>query len=133
MNRYVLALISSILPFAYPCFTGTGYVHINPTPSGYVNRTFVQQGYKWKPKAEDPSLTTHTNLSTTDADADLKPKAPVNPCSHWYPGHRPFESPEVNNIANYMTTLPALRAYVDLRSYGQMSECSSAFLCWIVG
>lgn len=67
------------------------------------------------------------NLSTPEAD--LKPKAPVNPCSHWYPGHRPFESPEVNNIANYMTTLPALRAYVDLRSYGQMSECASPFLC----
>lgn len=44
----------------------------------------------------------------------------ADPCSPWYPGHRPFESPEVNNIANFITTLPSLKAYVDLRSYGQM-------------
>ena len=50
-----------------------------------------------------------------------KPKAPTDPCTPWYPGHRAFESPEVNNIANYITTLPTLKAYIDLRSYGQMS------------
>ena len=26
----------------------------------------------------------------------------------------------MNNIANWVTTLPSLRAYIDLRSYGQM-------------
>ena len=53
--------------------------------------------------------------------ASKKPKTPTDPCTPWYPGHRAFESPEVNNIANYITTLPVLKAYIDLRSYGQMS------------
>ena len=44
----------------------------------------------------------------------------ADPCSTWYPGHRPFEAPEVNNIANYIQTLPDLKAFIDLRSYGQM-------------
>ena len=46
----------------------------------------------------------------------------ADPCSPWYPGHRPFEAPEVNNIANFITTLSSLKAYVDLRSYGQMGR-----------
>ena len=55
-----------------------------------------------------------------------KPRpVPADPCSHWFPGHRPFEAPEVNNIANYITQLPNLHVFLDLRSYGQMCECLS--------
>jgi len=50
-----------------------------------------------------------------------------DPCSHWFPGHRAFESPEVNNIANFVTTLPNVVGFLDLRSYGQMSESDSLF------
>lgn len=49
----------------------------------------------------------------------------ADPCSTWYPGHRAFEAPEVNNIANYVQTLPNLKAFIDLRSYGQMCMYSS--------
>ena len=70
------------------------------------------QGYKWKAKTD---LVKNKN----------KPSPPTDPCMHWYPGHRPFEAPEVNNIANYVTTLPALGAYIDLRSYGQMRASAS--------
>jgi len=60
-----------------------------------------------------------------------------DPCSHWFPGHRAFESPEVNNIANFVTTLPNVVGFLDLRSYGQMSESdsllsvSSDFVCLV--
>lgn len=30
----------------------------------------------------------------------------------------------MNNIANFVTTLPNLKAFIDLRSYGQMRECA---------
>ncbi|KIP09376.1 hypothetical protein PHLGIDRAFT_126383 [Phlebiopsis gigantea 11061_1 CR5-6] len=73
------------------------------------------QGHKWKPDAQFPAL--------------KKNKGPVDPCSYWYPGHRAFESPEVNNIANYITTLPNLRAYIDLRSYGQMISAPFSHSC----
>jgi len=59
-----------------------------------------------------------------------KPREPINPCSHWYPGTRPFEAPEVNNMANWITTLPNLVGFVDLRSYGQMRGSSlTNFFC----
>ncbi|KAI0826569.1 hypothetical protein BC628DRAFT_1536503 [Trametes gibbosa] len=77
-------------------------------------------GYKWKSKSRLPSLADDTD-ETSVADSD--------PCSTWYPGHRPFEAPEVNNIANFITTLPALKAYVDLRSYGQMLSTPYSFSC----
>jgi len=67
-------------------------------------------GYKWKPSAADRPLL-------------------ANPCSHWYPGHRAFESPEVNNIANFVTTLPNLQAFIDLRSYGQMLSAPFSYSC----
>lgn len=70
------------------------------------------QGHKWKKRADFPTA------------ASKKPKSPTDPCTQWYPGHRAFESPEVNNIANYMTTLSEVKAYIDLRSYGQMSACA---------
>jgi len=75
-------------------------------------------GHKWKARADFPTLTT-----------SKKPKTPTDPCTPWYPGHRAFESPEVNNIANWITTLPALKAYLDLRSYGQMLSTPFAYSC----
>lgn len=56
-----------------------------------------------------------------------KPREPTNPCSHWYPGTRPFEAPEVNNMANWITTLPNLIGFINLRSYGQMRGSSQPF------
>ncbi|KAH9849312.1 hypothetical protein C2E23DRAFT_839677 [Lenzites betulinus] len=77
-------------------------------------------GYKWKSKSKLPSF---DDVETEGRAADS------DPCSTWYPGHRPFEAPEVNNIANFITTLPALKAYVDLRSYGQMLSTPYSFSC----
>jgi len=79
-------------------------------------------GYKWKPKARFP-------LATGQKKKSKKPTLPTDPCAPWYPGHRPFESPEVNNIANWLTTLPNLHAYVDLRSYGQMLSTPYSYSC----
>ena len=83
----------------------------------------ILQGYKWKAKSRLPSF-----ANATDEEALYKPGrgADADPCSTWYPGHRAWEAPEVNNIANWVTTLPSLRAYIDLRSYGQMRALFSS-------
>ncbi|PIL27555.1 hypothetical protein GSI_10706 [Ganoderma sinense ZZ0214-1] len=83
-------------------------------------------GYKWKAKSDLPSV---------DDDADeFSSSRPgkgtdADPCSTWYPGHRAFEAPEVNNIANYIQTLPNLKAFIDLRSYGQMLSIPFSWSC----
>jgi len=76
-------------------------------------------GYKWKARADFP----------TSRPSENEPVAVADPCTHWYPGHRAFEAPEVNNIANYITTLPALRGYIDLRSYGQILSTPFSYSC----
>lgn len=73
------------------------------------------QGYKWRSKAAEFSGSLSKNRTHPVVH-------PPDPCSHWYPGSRPFESPEVNSIANWITTLPNLAAFFDLRNFGQMSE-----------
>jgi len=78
-------------------------------------------GYKWKPTAGELSRIGSGNMA--------KPKIPTDPCSHWYPGTRPFEAPEVNNIANFVSTLPNLMAFVDLRAYGQMLSSPYSYSC----
>ncbi|KAI0360633.1 Zn-dependent exopeptidase [Trametes cingulata] len=83
-------------------------------------------GYKWKAKSRLPSLTDSTNETST---LDTLDALEADPCSPWYPGHRPFEAPEVNNIANFITTLPSLKAYIDLRSYGQMLSTPFSYSC----
>ncbi|KAL5532375.1 hypothetical protein ACEPAF_5945 [Sanghuangporus sanghuang] len=109
-------------------------------------------GYHWSPS--DRSLIEEEedlNLDLTDFDDEdigavkkkkgkkgkkkkpKKPKknrpAPADPCSHWFPGHRPFEAPEVNNIANYIMQLPNLHVFIDLRSYGQMLSWPYSYAC----
>lgn len=68
-------------------------------------------GYKWKNTAGGPTAT------------------PADPCSHWYPGSRPFEAPEVNSLANYVNSLPNPVAFVDLRSYGQTISAPFSYSC----
>ncbi|KAL6299378.1 hypothetical protein BKA93DRAFT_931543 [Sparassis latifolia] len=79
-------------------------------------------GHKWKPTARFPRLKA-ADPSTSNS------RGGIDPCTQWYPGHRPFQSPEVNNIANYITTLPALQVYIDLRSYGQMLSAPFSYSC----
>ncbi|KAH0578775.1 hypothetical protein H2248_002972 [Termitomyces sp. 'cryptogamus'] len=75
-------------------------------------------GYKWKALAEEQSRKPRHRGSGLAA-----------PCSHWYPGHRPFEAPEVNNIANMVSTIPNLVGFLDLRSYGQMLSSPFSYSC----
>ncbi|KAI0746824.1 hypothetical protein C8Q80DRAFT_1104791 [Daedaleopsis nitida] len=82
-------------------------------------------GYKWKAKSHLPSFANVTEHEVHTAGRGVD----ADPCSTWYPGHRPFEAPEVNNIANYITTLPSLKAFVDLRSYGQMLSIPYSWSC----
>ncbi|KAF9443913.1 peptidase M14 [Macrolepiota fuliginosa MF-IS2] len=78
-------------------------------------------GFKWKSTVGDVPMVA--------ASSKLRPTLPADPCSHWYPGHRPFEAPEVNNIANFVTTLPNLVGFLDLRSYGQMLSAPFSYTC----
>jgi extracellular matrix protein 14 len=81
-----------------------------------------------------------------DDAGDLKKKKkkqePADPCSHWYPGHRAFEAPEVNNLANYITKVNGIGmgagkggivAFFDLRSYGQMRAFSPSVFLYHTG
>ncbi|KAB5593906.1 Peptidase M14, carboxypeptidase A domain containing protein [Ceratobasidium theobromae] len=54
---------------------------------------------------------------------------PEDPCSHWYPGAYPFQAPEVIAIANYIRRTPEIRAFLDLRSYGQMLMYPYSYTC----
>ncbi|KAJ6481437.1 peptidase M14 [Mycena vitilis] len=134
----------------------------SPNPDGYAytwdtdrfwykNRQIVGPGAKcigidmnrnwgshWKPHAKHPLLW----ADDADADGELKKKKkrkePADPCSHWYPGHRAFEAPEVNNLANYITKINGIGkgadrdgivAFLDLRSYGQMLATPYSYKC----
>ncbi|KAJ7018692.1 peptidase M14 [Mycena alexandri] len=113
----------------------------------YKNRQIVGPGAKcigidmnrnwgdhWKPHAKYPLL-----WEGDDFKKKKKKKTePADPCSHWYPGHRAFEAPEVNNLANYITKVNGvgkgagkggIAAFLDLRSYGQMLAAPYSYKC----
>ncbi|KAI0300500.1 hypothetical protein B0F90DRAFT_1846663 [Multifurca ochricompacta] len=71
-------------------------------------------GYKWKAKSNG---------------LRIDKSVPTDPCSHWYPGNRPFQAPEVNNMENYFSRLPRLKGFLDLRSYGQMLSTPFSYSC----
>ncbi|KZS90090.1 hypothetical protein SISNIDRAFT_488625 [Sistotremastrum niveocremeum HHB9708] len=58
-----------------------------------------------------------------------KKKLPKDKCSHWYPGSRPFEAPEVVNVATFVSSLKRKMAFLDLRSYGQMLSTPYSYSC----
>lgn len=103
----------------------------NPNPDGYVY-TWETDRYWYKnrqilgPHVGCRGLDTNRNWGYKwhhePVEGAFKPDTPIHPCTHWYPGSRPFQAPEVNDIANYVATLPDLIGFLDLRSYGQMSE-----------
>ncbi|KAF9061924.1 hypothetical protein BDP27DRAFT_1337417 [Rhodocollybia butyracea] len=125
------------------------YIIPNPNPDGYTytwefdrfwykNRQIMgpnekctgldmgrNWGYKWKDHA------TGGGDNFDDEYLQNKDDTPVDPCSHWYPGHRAFESPEVNNIANFITTLSNRKAFLDLRTYGQMLSPPYSYSCTV--
>ncbi|KAF7369469.1 Zinc carboxypeptidase [Mycena venus] len=114
-------------------------------------------GSHWKPHAKNPLLwdsdfsisdlddeqehqnsTMGTNKKKANKGKKSKKNGPADPCSHWYPGHRAFEAPEVNNLANYITKVNGIGkgagkggivAFLDLRSYGQMLAAPYSYKC----
>ncbi|KAJ7738017.1 peptidase M14 [Mycena olivaceomarginata] len=80
-------------------------------------------GAHWEPTADPPTPW-------------LKKNETVDPCSPWYPGHRAFDAPEVNNLANYIAAIndanknqTGIAAFLDLRSYGQMLVRPYSYTC----
>ncbi|KIY52782.1 peptidase M14, carboxypeptidase A, partial [Fistulina hepatica ATCC 64428] len=102
-------------------------------------------GYKWKPEAKGGAqldvddkydeLSEHADIKasskkTKTVKKSKKTKPPIDPCSHWYPGNRPFESPEVNNLANYVQAIQTeVVSFIDLRSFGQMVSSPYSYSC----
>ncbi|KAJ2916672.1 hypothetical protein MD484_g3762, partial [Candolleomyces efflorescens] len=136
---HALAL-NSTEPFSLHSLLDVFNFHIIPTPNpdGYVY-TWKKDRYWYKNRQVVDS---HVKCRGVDMNRNwgyqwhhepvhgpLRPTHPVDPCSHWYPGGRPFESPEVNGIANYVTTLTDLTGFLDLRSYGQMISTPFSYTC----
>ena len=99
----------------------------DPVPHQSIHIASQTQGYKWTPSVpltfSNTTTTSQTPQPQPNPESKKKKKKkhpPSHPCSHWYPGNRPFQAPEVYHIATYIETLPNLKAFVDLRSYGQM-------------
>ncbi|KAF9261640.1 Zn-dependent exopeptidase [Marasmius fiardii PR-910] len=88
-------------------------------------------GYKWEPYSvgEDYLQSNHSTPFSSEFREKKSKRPPADPCSFWYPGHRPFESPEVNNIANWAGTLPNLVGLIELRAYGQMLSTPFSYSC----
>ncbi|KAJ8473835.1 hypothetical protein ONZ45_g16151 [Pleurotus djamor] len=93
-------------------------------------------GYKWKPYSTPSPFGEEEEQSTKKPKRPKKKPLPDTPCSVWFPGHRPFESPEVNNVANFIGSLNGaggpqgrVKAFVDLRSYGQMLSSPYSYTC----
>jgi len=53
-------------------------------------------------------------------DYEWQPSDDTDPCSHWYPGAKPFDAFETRAISAYIKRTPNIRAFIDLRSYGQL-------------
>ncbi|KAF5313664.1 hypothetical protein D9611_010204 [Ephemerocybe angulata] len=110
----------------------------SPNPDGYAY-TWTNERYWYKNRQ---TLAAHVPCKGLDTNRNwgyqwhhepvegaLHPDVPVDPCSHWYPGNRPFQAPEVNDIANYVATIPDLIGFLDLRSYGQMISTPYSYSC----
>jgi len=107
------------------------YIVPVPNPDGYVY-TWEQDRFWYKnrlqlgPEARCVGVDMNRNWGYKWKANKLRPE---DPCSHWYPGNRPFQAPEVNNMENYFSRLPHLKGFLDLRSYGQMLSTPFSYSC----
>ncbi|KAI0055428.1 peptidase M14 [Artomyces pyxidatus] len=111
------------------------YIIPVPNPDGYVytwetDRFWYKNRLPLGPEAKCVGVDMNRNWGYKWKSHSKDFKAPPqDTCSHWYPGRRPFQAPEVNNIANYILQKPRLKAFMDLRSYGQMLSAPYSYSC----
>jgi extracellular matrix protein 14 len=113
---------------------------ISPSADAHENAGIVsksgKKSKKSKPKDSKKKKSKKSKKDKSKKDKDSNKNTPetprppaTDPCSHWYPGTRAFESPEVNAIANFVATIPNLVGYVGLRNYGQMLSSPFSYTC----
>ncbi|KAF5372375.1 hypothetical protein D9615_009274 [Tricholomella constricta] len=95
-----------------------------PNPDGY-NYTWESDRYWYKTRQRMGSKNKCFGLDM-NRNWGYKWKAIAEESSS---GHRPFEAPEANNIANMIITIPNLVGFIDLRSYGQMLSSPYSYSC----
>ncbi|KAF8483597.1 hypothetical protein DFH94DRAFT_722874 [Russula ochroleuca] len=114
------------------------YIVPVPNPDGYVytwerDRFWYKNRLQLDPKARCIGVDMNRNwgykwkAKSNEFQADKSGRK--DPCSDWYPGNRPFQAPEVNNMENYFSRLPRLKGFLDLRSYGQMLSIPFSYSC----
>ena len=126
MNRSVSFFAFQLSEVALHCYAGIGCASLV-----YACHTVwrCEQGYKWKAPRRRGS-------------------GPADLCSHWSPGHRPFEALEVNNIANLVTTIPnfvrvsrlselwtnlhVLRQFQSQSCYFSLRHCPLLIFCFVL-
>ncbi|KAL0951420.1 hypothetical protein HGRIS_008112 [Hohenbuehelia grisea] len=150
LNDFVNLLLPTIAILSDLNYPQDFYVVPAPNPDGYVH-TWESDRFWYKnrqvvdPNAKCVGIDTNRNWGYKWKGATSKhsPKnqskrkhVPGDPCSVWYPGNRPFQAPEVNNLANFVTALNGpggasgkIKAYIDLRSYGQMLSSPYSYSC----
>ncbi|KAI9512002.1 peptidase M14 [Russula earlei] len=106
------------------------YIVPVPNPDGYVytwerDRFWYKNRLQLGPDARCVGVDMNRNWGYKWKRAPR----PEDPCSYWYPGTRPFQAPEVNNMDNYFSRLPRLKGFLDLRSYGQMLSTPFSYSC----
>lgn len=113
-----------------------------PNPDGYAytwttDRLWYKNRMELQPKPESGTpksadcrgVDMNRNWGYQWSSSGNISSGPDGPCSHWYPGAYPFQSPEVMAIANYIRRTPKIRAFLDLRSYGQQLMYPYSYSC----
>ncbi|KAH9975486.1 hypothetical protein BGW80DRAFT_1251030 [Lactifluus volemus] len=111
------------------------YIIPVPNPDGYLytwenDRFWYKNRFQVGPKARCVGIDMNRNWGYKwKASSNSLYGPEEDPCSHWFPGQRPFQAPEVNNMENYFSHLPRLKGFLDLRSYGQMLSTPFSHSC----
>ncbi|KAF8514411.1 hypothetical protein JB92DRAFT_2830027 [Gautieria morchelliformis] len=111
------------------------YVIPTPNPDGYQYtwevdrfwRVYKNRMHSGHPECRGLDMNRNWGFSWQPSSSPNE-----GPCASWYPGTRPYEAPEVWALAAYFGQLEDVRAFVDLRSYGQMVSTPYSYSCSVM-
>jgi len=109
------------------------YIIPTPNPDGY-KYTWEVDRFWYKNRMSVGHTECHGLDMNRNWGFSWEPSSSPNegPCEAWYPGTRPYQAPEVKALAEYFEQLEDVKAFIDLRSYGQMVSTPYSYSCSMV-
>jgi len=114
-DPHTTSLVDDLVFYIIPVVNPDGYIHTFPVAQGGGGQRLWR-----KNRRNNGNGTFGVDLNRNWATGWGLPGASTNPGSDIYRGAAPFSEPETINLADFMSSLPNVKGYLDIHNFSQL-------------